>query len=371
MKSFKNDLEKKLLRSRYINYGVDNYDEYRFGELPNQIVSYPRTYVRLKRVLADIIGYKTAQFLIPHEEFLEKYGDGLQRIYEQINNDGKKLLVNIIAYRLLGFKKVKLPRNNKEYWDAIRIANSLTDNKDTFNPHFLHFILQKYDLKKVGYEIQLYFSSLGIAIDFIFEQYAYKSGNKIIVNAEKGDTVLDLGACWGDTALYFAHKTGEQGKVYSFEFIPENIKLFNLNISLNPNLIKQIELVPNPVSNKSGDLIYYTDNGPGSRIKFEPFDGQTGFASTISIDDFVRNNSIDKVDFIKMDIEGAEPDALEGAIETIKRFKPKLAIAIYHSMDDFVSIPDLILKLNLGYKLYLGHYTIHSEETVIFAKIEE
>ena len=69
-----------------------------------------------------------------------------------------------------------------------------------------------------------------------------------------------------------------------------------------------------------------------------------------------------------MDIEGAEPSALEGAIETIKKFKPKLAIAIYHSMDDFVNIPNWILDLNLGYEIFIDHYTIHAEETVCFAK---
>lgn len=69
-----------------------------------------------------------------------------------------------------------------------------------------------------------------------------------------------------------------------------------------------------------------------------------------------------------MDIEGAEPFALQGAIETIKKHKPKLAIAIYHSMDDFTNIPKWILDLNLGYEIYLGHYTIHAEETICFAK---
>ena len=69
-----------------------------------------------------------------------------------------------------------------------------------------------------------------------------------------------------------------------------------------------------------------------------------------------------------MDIEGAEPLALEGAIETIKRFRPKLAIAIYHSMNDFVAIPNWILNLDLDYEIFIGHYTIHAEETVCFAK---
>ena len=370
MNNFKSTLEKKLIQSQSNNFGVDNYDEYRFGEFPT-LNAAQRKFIKIKRVIKKIISYKKTKILNSQNEFLKRYEDGLQRIYEHVNADGKQILVDIIAYRLLGYKKVKLNRNNKEYWDKIEIANSLVDWNDTYDPHFLHFILQKCDLRKIGYDIQLYFSGLGVAIDFIFEQYAYKSGDKTIVAVEKGDVVLDLGACWGDTALYFACKTGEQGKVYSFEFIPDNIKLFNMNIPLNPKLIKQIELIQNPVSNKSGDKIYFTDNGPGSRIEFEPFDGQTGQATTISIDDFVKNNSIPKVDFIKMDIEGAEPIALEGAIETIKRFKPKLAIAIYHSMEDFVNIPYWIMGLNLGYKLYLGHYTIHSEETVIFAKVEK
>jgi FkbM family methyltransferase len=142
-----------------------------------------------------------------------------------------------------------------------------------------------------------------------------------------------------------------------------------MNISLNPEVKERIVLIPSPVSRRSGDTIYFVDNGPASTIRFEPFAEQTGFATTISVDDFVRSTGIDRVDFVKMDIEGAEPIALAGAIETIRRFRPKLAIAIYHSMDDFVSIPRWIVDLNLGYRLFLGHYTIHAEETVIFARV--
>lgn len=368
MNYFKNDLKRKLLQSQYNNFGIENYDEHRFGNFPKVNLTLPDTLVKIKRLIKKTIGYKKRQFLNAHIEILIRYEDGLQRIYELIDSKGKKLLVDIIAYRLLGYKKVRLIRNNTEYWRAIKLANSLADKNDIYDPHFLHFILQKFNLGKIGYDIQLYFSGLGVATDFIFEQYTYRSGNNTIVAVDKGDVVLDLGAFLGDTALYFAHRTGKHGKVYSFEFIPDNIKMFNLNISFNPNLFKQIELLQYPVSNISGDKIYFKYNGPGSNIEFEPFEGQAGFATTISIDDFVKTNYIDKVDFIKMDIEGAEPLALKGAINTIKRFKPKLAIAIYHSMDEFVNIPNWITGLNLGYKLYLGHYSIHSEETIIFAK---
>ena len=77
-----------------------------------------------------------------------------------------------------------------------------------------------------------------------------------------------------------------------------------------------------------------------------------------------------KVSFIKMDIEGAELPSLRGAVNTLQAFKPKLAISIYHSMNDFVEIPEFLNNLGLGYKFYLGHYTIHAEETVLYAIAE-
>jgi FkbM family methyltransferase len=370
MNNFKKALRKKLIQSQYNNFGVENFDEFLFGPFNKENVLSQSSFFKIKNVFKRIIRYRKTPFLKMQNEFLVKYNDGLQRIYEKINSDGQKLLVEIIAFRLLGYKKIKLSRNNNEYWNAIEIGNSLLTSDDTYDPHFLNFILHKCDLKKIGYNIQLYSTGLGVATNFILEQYAFNLCNNTIIDAKKGDFILDLGACWGDTALYFACKTGERGKVYSFEFIPDNIKLFNINISLNSRLKDQIELIQHPVSDRSGEKIYFTNNGPSSRIEFEPFIGQNGQAISISIDDYVKKNSIIKIDFIKMDIEGAESLALMGAIETIKKFKPKLAIAIYHSMDDFVKIPNWITELNLGYKLYLGHYTIHSEETVIFAKVE-
>ena len=73
------------------------------------------------------------------------------------------------------------------------------------------------------------------------------------------------------------------------------------------------------------------------------------------------------VDFIKMDIEGAESEALEGAKQTIRAFHPKLAISVYHKLDDFWTIPKYIDQLGMGYRFYLRHFTIHREETVLFA----
>jgi hypothetical protein len=69
-----------------------------------------------------------------------------------------------------------------------------------------------------------------------------------------------------------------------------------------------------------------------------------------------------------MDIEGAELPALRGAEATLRAFRPKLAIALYHRLDDFIDIPAYLDGLGLGYAFFLGHFTIHSEETVLFAR---
>ena len=89
--------------------------------------------------------------------------------------------------------------------------------------------------------------------------------------------------------------------------------------------------------------------------------------STISIDDLVESQKIPTVDFIKMDIEGAELYALKGALTTLQTFKPKLAISVYHSLEEYSSILLWIANLNLGYKFHLRHFTIHAEETILFA----
>jgi FkbM family methyltransferase len=140
----------------------------------------------------------------------------------------------------------------------------------------------------------------------------------------------------------------------------------NRNLQMNPDLRRLIEVVPNPLWSESGRPLFFTDDGPGSRVSFEKMDSDEKI-ETISIDDFVRRNGIARIDFIKMDIEGAELSALQGASATIRTFKPKLAISVYHRPTDITTIPAWIESCGVPYEIYLGHYTIHNDETVLFA----
>jgi hypothetical protein len=72
---------------------------------------------------------------------------------------------------------------------------------------------------------------------------------------------------------------------------------------------------------------------------------------TVALDDMVDPG--DRVTLIKMDIEGAELNALRGASKIIARDKPRLAVCVYHKFEDIMNIPSYILSLNPEYKLYL------------------
>jgi hypothetical protein len=115
------------------------------------------------------------------------------------------------------------------------------------------------------------------------------------------------------------------------------------------------------------DLAKYVEKcitGLGSKVRIQPFDSQTCTTSSISVDDFVERNHTEKVDFIKMYTEGAEMLVLKGARKAIRKFRPKFAIATYHSLDNFDHIPYWISQLEEGYDVYVDHFTRHTEETI-------
>jgi FkbM family methyltransferase len=348
------------------NY-TDNHDEFRFGPRPALKKDSP-----VKETLRKVLFKRRVRIEEMHTYMgklypLAKYEDGLEALYHALADDtSRELLVDLISFKILGAQKFKLKTNKPENARQIEEIERMSDRQERIDPKFLSIILHKYDLRPMGKDVRMFFSGPGIHADFYLEQYRYNH-NGIEIAADPGDAVIDAGGCWGDTAIYFADRVGPAGKVYTFEFIPNNIAILQKNLALNPNLEPHVQLVPHPLWNVSDKKIYFKDMGPGSKISFDKFEEMEGSTETLTIDDFVTRNNVPRIDFIKMDIEGAEGNALEGARKTIERFRPKLAIAIYHNMDQFVGVPKWILDLDLGYKIYLDHFTIHEEETIIYA----
>jgi FkbM family methyltransferase len=343
---------------------TDNYDFYRFGNAKGT--------QRIKELLINIIkkGLEKRNFVqlpIAPIENRALYIDRFEYLYDLLNDkQSKELLIKLLAYRMLGYKRVKLPTNNEQFWKTMTFLNNIVDKSKYIDIDFMSWKFYLFNLEQIGYPIKIYSLPNGIYINFILKQYEYNS-DEVSIKVEKGDIVIDAGGFSGENALNFAYQAGSNGKIYSFEFIPGNIALMNSNINLNPELRGRIEIIQNALWSESGVPMHYYDNGPGSSISSER-NGQCNIdLKVVSIDDFISENDLPKVNFIKMDIEGSELQALKGAMNTIIKYKPKLAISIYHKLDDFKDIPEFIKSLDLGYEFYLGHYTIHAEETVLYA----
>jgi len=169
------------------------------------------------------------------------------------------------------------------------------------------------DLSPFGYPFRALVDSYYLFSQILNNQYELKKNG---FEVEKGDYVLDCGACDGVTSIYFANKVGNLGKVFAFEAVRQNIDLLKINVENNPHLRDRIDLVENFVSNKEEEVFVLQNSAASSVVN--KLEENAVRIQAITIDDFVTDKKINKVDFIKMDIEGSELKALEGAKKNYK-----------------------------------------------------
>jgi len=184
----------------------------------------------------------------------------------------------------------------------------------------------------------------------------------VTVVPEAGDYVVDGGLFFGEVAVRIAADAGATGHIYGFDPVDFHCEIACDNINRNAENSASMTVFRCGLSDKdaTGDAVPLAALMPGFRV--------TSGVATRALDSLVRTGEVEAVDFIKLDIEGAELAALHGAEECLRRFRPKLAISLYHRPSDFFSIP-LFLRSRLpDYDFYLDHYSIHSEETVLYGR---
>lgn len=146
---------------------------------------------------------------------------------------------------------------------------------------------------------------------------------------KKDDVIIDIGANIGYYSIYFSRLTGSNGKVYAFE----PTKGFNdiLVRNLKENAITNVTPFLQGFSDRKQTLEIKIDDS--SATIHQPINEYVRYTEKIdltTVDSFVAENNIDKIDFIKIDIDGHEPFVLEGAISSIKRFKPIIIMEVSH-----------------------------------------
>jgi FkbM family methyltransferase len=367
--AFSTRLAEVLLANLTNTYGSENWDSHRFGKRRKRVrrrlfemVSHSANH------LFDRVGIRlvaTTDAAYKYSDLMRTHGEGIGELYAMLHDvPSRAMLVDVIAYRLLGYTRVKLTTNGPERLEKRREAERLMARHDTIDSGFRGQKLLRFALAVAGYPLTLYSRPGAVVRTFVDSSYVY-AGTTPPIGVASGDYVVDAGGAWGDTALRFACDVGADGRVFSFEFEPTNLRVMARNLELNPQLNGRIEVVRRALWRASDQSLSFVSDGPGTHIANGGSTSSHQSVTTITLDDFCRH--MPRVDFIKMDIEGAELPALEGARETLIRHRPKLAIALYHSLDDFVQIPRFLSDLNLDYTYYLDHTTIHHEETVLFA----
>lgn len=167
---------------------------------------------------------------------------------------------------------------------------------------------------------------------------------------EKGAIVIDVGSYDGGTCLRFT----ERGfKVCGFEF-DKNLFGHALKVAKqNGFVVENVGL-----GSHNHEAKYRPLNGGATHLD----DEGSEVAQIITLDSYVREKNLPRVDLIKFDVEGAELDVLKGAAVTISRFKPILLLSAYHKWDDFWTLTEFVKALNPEYEFALRQFCVSIED---------
>ncbi|MBR4026046.1 MAG: FkbM family methyltransferase [Lachnospiraceae bacterium] len=182
-----------------------------------------------------------------------------------------------------------------------------------------------------------------------------------VIRLKENEVFVDGGCFDCSTSLIFRNKCQTYKKIIAFEPDSYNYKKCQ-SIKTECN-IENMDIYNYGMWNSETVLLFQLKGSLGSCISENGNDS----IKVIDLDSIMQGEN---VTFIKMDIEGAELNALKGAKETIQKWKPKLAICIYHKIEDIIEIPLYIHELVPEYKLYIRHYAWDHNETVLYAVID-
>jgi len=148
----------------------------------------------------------------------------------------------------------------------------------------------------------------------------------------EGEIVFDCGGYHGTYSLIASKAVGENGKVYCFEPDDDNHAVVRGNLERNG--VKNVELVKKGIWNSETTLSFVKDLDHSSQVDFGgKHQGKTVSISTTTLRAFCEKEKIAKPDFVKMDIEGAELEAIEASLDFLKQQQVDFAIASYHIRD--------------------------------------
>ena len=281
-------------------------------------------------------------------------GDSFNKLYEMLDDKiSKSLYDKLIIHRYM------LSFYPKSFY-SVKRKLLFSFKYSTINIYKYVF---KYSLFLMMYK---FFYPQRIGSSFIFQTFVCKQYDvKDIFEVRNNSVVFDIGAFKGDTAIFFSKNTNENAKIYAFE---PDANVFNiLNSICKKHNLHNVITKNIFFSDKNEDTLF--EPMMYSIYEYNKLKDKVVINST-TIDKYIEENNIEKIDFIKMDVEGAELSILKGAKNTIKKYRPHLAIAIYHGgdlfMEDFYTVPLYVKNITENYRYYIKTFTPWAWETILF-----
>lgn len=321
-------------------------------------------------------------------------GDGAEKIKSVLDDEGIEI-AGIMAsdefvrgHSFLGYKVKKLSEIEEEFGEVIILVcfgsqlpevmghiyeiakkhelyapNVPVTGEGVFNLEFAKShrdeMKKVYDLladeqsKKVFEDIIRY--KLSGKLEYLTDAETDASGNFDLLNIGVEETYVDLGAYNGDTVVEFLNETSMQfKKIYAVEPDSRNFRKMKRRLYMIGSAL--IEAYNCGAWNEDTTVMFSMRKGRGTHAepnRDEPLNpARFREVKMIKVDSMLKG---ERATYIKIDVEGAEENAILGAKETITNYSPKLNIALYHRNEDMFKIPLLINSINKKYKLYMRH----------------
>lgn len=218
-----------------------------------------------------------------------------------------------------------------------------------------------------------YFNKLGTSFAGLIEKQYFDFPDFYVPN-----TAFIDGGCYncGSSIRFAEWCGGVYSKIIAFEPDLENYQRCKAVLKSHP--VPRMELINAGLSDVSGTASFAASNDAGSHlvvaeletsglIDANRYDEQIQRINVTALDDVVKENC--RVGFIKLDIEGAELSALQGAMHTLLRDKPFLAICVYHRKGDVLAIMDYLKRVIPEYRFWLRQYSSVGVDTVLYAAV--
>ncbi len=214
-------------------------------------------------------------------------------------------------------------------------------NKNAENIEKVYNLLADQKSREI-YESIVSFKCSG-KMEYIFSAETDYNDDFKLLGLNNTASYLDLGAFNGDTALDFANRVNNYNKIIAVEPDPKTFK----KLILNTEGLKNITCINKGIWCSDTEIPFLVGGGRNTAAS----KGNNKIPVT-SVDSILKG---EKIDFIKMDVEGSESMAIMGAEKTLKNYRPKMQIACYHRSEDIFGIPLQVLSFRDDYKVYIRH----------------